>query len=89
MDRKHIGLKRSEYRAEGIKGEPFFAAGWPVGVAVLVMIAVGTFMHDATGPMYFFDAIGGALLGFIVQQICGEFVSDPAVESQEPPQDHR
>lgn len=79
---KQIDLLRREYQAEGVKGEPFFAAGWPIGVAALVAIVIGTLIHDATGPVYFIGAIGGAVLGMLIQQV---FTS----ESQElPPEQH-
>lgn len=78
---KIVDLSRREYRAEGIKGEPFFAAGWPIGVAALITIAIGTLIHDASGPVYIIGAIGGAIIGTVFQQL---FTGPDAVK---PPQD--
>lgn len=68
-DPKQIDLSRRDYRAEGISGEPLFGAGWPFGAAVLVMIVIGTLIHDASGPIYFFGAIAGAVLAGLIQKI--------------------
>ncbi len=58
-----------DYRtARGVKGEPLFGAGWPIGAAALGTIAIGTLVHEAGIAAHIAGAIGGAVLGAIWQQ---------------------
>jgi hypothetical protein len=69
MDDKQIDLKPTEYRTtRGVKGEPFFGAGWPIGAAALGTIAIGTLVHDAGIAAHIAGAIGGAIIGVVFQQ---------------------
>lgn len=68
MDDKLIELKPHEYRSGGVKGEPFFGAGWPFGAAALGTILIGTLVHDAGIAAHVAGGIGGAVLGGIFQQ---------------------
>ena len=66
---KQIDLEPHEYKTEPRKGEPIFGPGWPIAVAVLASGIIGALVQDASTPVYIMGAIGGAVLGGLLQQI--------------------
>lgn len=77
----NIDLDHREYRADPIKGEPFFGIGWPFGMSALLAIAGGTIgVHVFGLPVWAGSAIGG-IFGMIIGQVHSAL--------QEPPQEPR
>lgn len=69
MDEKQIDLDRRDYRAEPVKGEPIFAAGWPIGLAVGVSILIAAYFSDGTTE----SKLLGAALGVVATALIYSF----------------
>lgn len=64
-----IDLEPTEYRVvEEPRREPFWGAGWPVGVAAVVAIVVGTLTYGGAPSLHVIGAIAGAVVTAIVWQ---------------------
>lgn len=66
---KEIELSKRDYRAQGIKGEPFFSFGWPIGVAALITIGSGTLFHGTPFWIHIIGGIAGATLAAVFREI--------------------
>lgn len=62
MENNQIDLKRRDYKAEPVKGEPMFGAGWPVAIAVVASIFVTAYFLDGTTQ----GSLIGGILGVVV-----------------------
>lgn len=82
---KTVDLSRHEYRADGIKGDPFFGSGWPVGLAALFAIIGGTVaVHAFDLPAGIGSALGG-VLGYLIGHVHSELAEPP--QDRQPPRD--
>lgn len=69
MTDRQIDLEPGEYRviAEPCR-EPFWGSGWPVGVAAVVAIVVGTITYGGEPALHVIGAIAGAVVTAVIWQ---------------------
>lgn len=74
---KTVDLSRHEYRAESIKGEPFFSFGWPIGLAALLAIVGGTIAVQVFGMNAGIGAMVGGVIGYSIAHLHSELTEQP------------